>query len=166
MERIIFYILAFVILFFSIASVSSYKMLRSVVYLLFVLIGISGIYFLIDYNFLAAIQLTIYAGGVVILMVFSVFLIHNIEMEKEKKEKKIAVATICVLGLALFLKIIYSYNFKTIENTKTTTVTEIGTELLNYEKGGFVLPFEVVSILLLAVLVGSIIIGKGNKLDQ
>ena len=83
MERIIFYILALIIIAFAIASVSSRKMLRSVIYLLFVLCSIAGIYFLIDYNFLAAIQLTIYAGGIIVLIIFSVLLVHHIEMRLE-----------------------------------------------------------------------------------
>ncbi len=83
MEKIIFYILALIMIVFAIASVTSRKMLRSVIYLLFVLIGIAGIYFLIDYNFLAAIQLTVYAGGIIVLIIFSVLLVHHIEMELE-----------------------------------------------------------------------------------
>ena len=51
MEKYIFYILAFIIIVFAIASVTSRKMLRSVIYLLFVLSGIAGLYFLIDYKF-------------------------------------------------------------------------------------------------------------------
>lgn len=81
MERYIFYIVALVMIVSAIASVSSQKMLRSVIYLLFVLTGIAGIFFLIDYNFLAAIQLTVYAGGIVVLMIFSVLLVHHIEMK-------------------------------------------------------------------------------------
>ena len=75
MERYIFYILALIIVIFAIASVTSKKMLRSVIYLLFVLCGIAGIYFLIDFNFLAAIQLTVYAGGIIVLIIFSVVLV-------------------------------------------------------------------------------------------
>ena len=91
MEQYIFYIIAFIIIVFAIASVTSRKMLRSVIYLLFVLCGIAGIYFLIDYNFLAAIQLTVYAGGIIVLIIFSVILVHHIEMELElaKNSKKI-----------------------------------------------------------------------------
>ena len=80
MERIIFYILAAIIIFFAIASVSSKKMLRAVIYLLFVLIAISGIYFMVDYSFLGAIQLAVYAGGVIVLIIFSVLLVHHIEL--------------------------------------------------------------------------------------
>ncbi|MBW4361789.1 NADH-quinone oxidoreductase subunit J family protein [Flavobacterium taihuense] len=168
MEKIVFYILALLMIVFAIASVTSRKMLRSVVYLLFVLIGIAGIYFLIDYNFLAAIQLTIYAGGIIVLVIFSVLLVHHIEMELElaKISKQILTGVLCLFGLGVFLATIYSYDFKVVENYKTTTVADIGSGLLSYDRGGFILPFEVISILLLAAMIGAIIIGKGDKLTQ
>jgi len=168
MERIIFYILAIIMIIGAIASVTSRQMLRSVIYLLFVLIGIAGIYFLIDYNFLAAIQLTVYAGGIIVLIIFSVLLVHHIEMELDmaSKSKQMLTALVCVIGLSLFLNIIYSSNLIVVENTKTTTVSDIGMGLLNVEAGGFILPFEVISILLLAAIIGAIIIGKGDKLTK
>ncbi len=164
-EKIIFYILAIIMIVFAIASVSSRKMLRSVVYLLFVLIGIAGIYFLIDYNFLAAIQLTVYAGGIIVLMIFSVLLIHHIEMELEvaKLLKKIITAIACLAGLGIFLATIYTYPFNVIENSNSTTINEIGKGFLSYEAGGFILPFEVISVLLLAAMIGAIVIAKGTK---
>lgn len=168
MEQVIFYILAFIMVAFAIAAVSSKKMLRSVVYLLFVLIGISGIYFLIDYNFLAAIQLTVYAGGIIVLIIFSVLLVHHIEMELEvaKRSKQILVALACIIGLIVFLTTIYQHPFNVVENYNTITVKQIGTKLLSYKDGGFILPFEVISILLLATMIGAIIIAKGKKLNQ
>ncbi len=168
MERIIFYILAFIIIAFAIASVSSRKMLRSVIYLLFVLCSIAGIYFLIDYNFLAAIQLTIYAGGIIVLIIFSVLLVHHIEMRLEiaKPSKQLITGLVCLIGLGLFLYTLYSHEFQVVENTATTNVTDIGTKLLSYDAGGFILPFEVISVLLLAAMIGAIVIAKGNKLSE
>ncbi len=168
MEKILFYILAIIMIVFAIASVSSRKMLRSVIYLLFVLIGIAGIYFLIDYNFLAAIQLTVYAGGIIVLLIFSVMLVHHIEMELEvaKLSKKLLVGFACLLGLGVFLTTIYSYEFKEVENTLATTTEDIGTKLLSYEAGGFILPFEVISVLLLAAMIGAIVIAKGRKKQE
>ena len=168
MEKVIFYILALIMIVSAIASVSSRKMLRSVIYLLFVLIGVAGIYFLIDYNFLAAVQLTVYAGGIIVLVIFSVLLVHHIEMELEmaKLSKKILTGTSCLIGLGLFLFTIYTNDFKVVENYKTTTVEDIGRGLLSYDAGGFILPFEVISILLLAAMIGAIIIGKGDKLTK
>ena len=166
MERYIFYILALIMIVFAIASVSSRKMLRSVIYLLFVLCGIAGIYFLIDYNFLAAIQLTVYAGGIVVLIIFSVLLVHHIELELEiaKLPKKLITGFICLVGLGVFLFTIYSHEFLVVENDITTTTADIGRRLLSYDAGGFILPFEVISVLLLAAMIGAIIIAKGRKL--
>lgn len=168
MERILFYVLALIMIVFAIASVTSRKMLRSVIYLLFTLCGIAGVYFLIDYNFLAAIQLTVYAGGIIVLIIFSVLLVHHIEMELEiaKTTKQIVTAVVCFLGLGVFLTTIYSHEFTVVENSITTTTAEIGAKLLSYEAGGFILPFEVISVLLLAAMVGAIIIAKGAKLTD
>ena len=168
MEKIIFYSLALIMIVFAIASVTSRKMLRSVIYLLFVLCGIAGVYFLIDYNFLAAIQLTVYAGGIIVLIIFSVILVHHIEMELElaKTSKQILVGLACLIGLGVFLTTIYSYEFNVVENSLTTTTSDIGLKLLSYEAGGFILPFEVISVLLLAAMIGAIVIAKGNKLTD
>ena len=168
MEQIIFYILALIMIVFAIASVTSKKMLRSVIYLLFVLCGIAGIYFLIDYNFLAAIQLTVYAGGIIVLIIFSVVLVHHIEMELElaKKSKQILVGLACLVGLGIFLTTIYAHPFNVVENSVTTTTKDIGYGLLSYETGGFILPFEVISVLLLASMIGAIVIAKGGKIAK
>lgn len=165
MERYIFYILAAIIIAFALASVSSRKMLRSVVYLLFVLMGAAGLYFLIDYNFLAAVQLTVYAGGIVILIIFSVFLVHHIEMRLEVAalSKRLLTGIVCLIGLGVFLSVIYQYDFKVIENDLEITTAEIGRGLLSYGDGGFVLPFEVISVILLAAMVGAIIIAITRK---
>lgn len=168
MEHIIFYILALVMVIFSIASVTSRNMMRSVVYLLFVLMGIAGIYFLIDYNFLAAIQLTVYAGGIIVLIIFSVLLVHHIEMEMEvaKLSKKILVAIASLVGLGIFLTTIYSHDFKVVDNSISTTTIDIGERLLSVENGGFILPFELISVLLLAAMIGSIIIARGSQKSE
>ena len=153
---------------FAITAVTSRKMLRSVIYLLFVLVGIAGIFFLIDYNFLAAIQLTVYAGGILVLIIFSVLLVHHIELKLEmaKPSRQIVTAIACLIGIGVFLATIYSYQFNVIENNVTTTTAEIGAKLLSYEAGGFILPFEVISVLLLAAMIGAIVIAKGRKLTD
>jgi NADH-quinone oxidoreductase subunit J len=165
MEKVIFYILAIIMVASAIAAVSSRKMLRSVVYLLFVLIGAAGLYFQMDYNFLAAIQLTVYAGGVVVLIIFSVLLIHHIEMELEvaKRSRQAISALLCLLGLSIFLATIYAHPFEAAGITSTTTTAEIGRALLSTEKGGFILPFEVISVLLLSAMIGAIVIAKGGR---
>ena len=168
MERIIFYLLALMMIVFAITAVTSRKMLRSVIYLLFVLTGVAGIFFLIDYNFLAAIQLTVYAGVIIVLIIFSVLLVHHIELKLEmaKPTRQVITAIACLLGIAVFLTTIYSYQFNVVENNYTTTTAQIGSKLLSYDAGGFILPFEVISVVLLAAMIGAIVIAKGNKLKD
>ncbi|MBT8252692.1 MAG: NADH-quinone oxidoreductase subunit J [Flavobacteriaceae bacterium] len=168
MERIIFYILAAMMIIFAIAAVGSRKMLRSVIYLLFVLVGISGLFFLIDYNFLAAIQLTVYAGGIIVLIIFSVLLVHHIELRLElaKPRRQIATAILCLIGIGIVLTTIYSYDFQIANQDRIISTEDIGSTLLNYGDGGFILPFEVISVLLLAAMIGAIVIAKGKKLTE
>ncbi|WP_299553656.1 NADH-quinone oxidoreductase subunit J [Seonamhaeicola sp.] len=168
MERIIFYILALTMIVFAMAAVRSRKMLRSVIFLLFVLAGIAGIFFLIDYNFLAAVQLTVYAGGIIVLIIFSVLLVHHIELELEvaKPLKQVITGIACLLGIGVVLNTIYTHDFKVVENDLTTSTADIGSKLLSVEAGGFILPFEVISVVLLAAMIGAIIIAKGKKLEK
>jgi len=168
MERIIFYVLAVMMIVFAITAVTSRKMLRSVIYLLFVLCGVAGIFFLIDYNFLAAIQLTVYAGGIIVLIIFSVLLVHHIELKLEiaKPSRQIITAIACLIGIGVFLTTIYSYPFHVVENSNITTTEQIGSKLLSYGEGGFILPFEVISVVLLAAMIGAIVIAKGKKLSD
>jgi len=168
MEQIIFYVFAVIIIIFAVAAVNSSKILHAVIYLLFVLAAVSGIYFLINYNFLAALQLAIYAGGVIVLIIFSVMLTHNInhKLETASVMSKIIAGTISIAGVATTLYAIYTYHFNTVKNFNAIEVSDIGTKLLSYQKGGYVLPFEVISILLLAILIGAIVIAKGQHLIE
>jgi len=168
METILFYILSALIVIFAIASVSSLKILRAVIYLLFVLGAIAGIYFMIDYSILAAIQLAVYGGGVIVLIIFSVLLVHHVELELEVTplRKKIIAGIISLVGLGITLWAIYTFPFQTANTYKSIEVADIGRKLLSYGEGGFILPFEVMSVLLLAVMVGAIVIAKGKKLKE
>jgi len=111
MEQIIFYILAAIIIVFAVAAVNSNKILHAVIYLLFVLASISGIYFLINYNFLAALQLTIYAGGVIVLIIFSVMLTHNIDskLDTASVKSKIIAGTLSIVGVVTTLYAVYTF---------------------------------------------------------
>ncbi len=168
MERIIFYLLALIIIIFAIKAVSSRKMLRAVIYLLFVLIGISGIYFLVDYSFIAAVQLAVYGGGVIVLIIFSVLLVHHIELRLDvtSLNHRILAGVLSLSGIGMTLFAIYTYSFSPVENYNTIEIEQIGKGMLSYQEGGFILPFEVISVLLVAVMIGAIVIAKGEKLEK
>ena len=73
-QTIIFYLLAALTLVCGLLSVTSRQIFRSAIYLLFSLIGIAGIYFWMNYKFIAAVQIVVYVGGIVVLIIFSIFL--------------------------------------------------------------------------------------------
>jgi len=73
-QQIIFYILAVIISVFSIMAVTSKRLIRSATYLLFVLLGTAGLYLLLGYHYLFAVQVAVYAGGIMVLYIFAILL--------------------------------------------------------------------------------------------
>ena len=71
---IIFYLLATLCVVFALLSVTTRQIFRAAIYLLFTLIGIAGIYFWLQYEFIAAVQIVVYVGGIVVRISFSIFL--------------------------------------------------------------------------------------------
>jgi len=157
-----FYILAAVIVVFSLLAVTSRRVMRATAYLLFVLLATSGLYFLIDYNFMAGVQLIVYAGGIVALIVFAVMLTDKIgsKIEAPDKSKVILTGILSVVGAAVSIIVIRSHTFTESTKDIAQEVKTLGMQLLNYGKGGYVLPFEVVSILLLASMIAAIVVAK------
>jgi NADH-quinone oxidoreductase subunit J len=165
-STIIFYILASAVLTLGVLTVFTRKIFRAAVFLLLSLIGIAGIYILLEMDFIAALQIVIYVGGIVVLIIFSIFLTHKSgERLPSRLPKHLLWAMIIpVAGLALTLWVIMNHTFsKTTEPPIAMSVENIGRQLLSFDKFGYVFPFEIVSILLLAALVGSIVIAMKNQ---
>ena len=163
MEKIIFYLIAAIIIVCSVLTVTSRKILRAAVYLLFVLMATAGLYFMLQYNFLAAVQLTVYSGGIVVLIVFAVLLTAHLEhkLDPPGRMKSILSGLLAAGGMGLTLYALSTFPFKPIAYSGTPyDVRAIGFKLLSFGEYGYVLPFEVISVLLLAAMVAAIIIAK------
>ncbi|MDD4033546.1 MAG: NADH-quinone oxidoreductase subunit J, partial [Bacteroidales bacterium] len=102
-SKIIFWVLALVIVAFSVLTVTSRKILRAATCLLFVLIATAGIYVLLDYHFLAAVQITVYAGGILVLYEFSILLTAQAgeKTDPVKRNKVIAGTAVSLAGILL-----------------------------------------------------------------
>ena len=74
---VMFCILAVVILGSAVMCVTKKRIMRSVTFLLFVLLGVAGLYFLLDYTYLGAAQISVYAGGMVMMYIFAVQLVSK-----------------------------------------------------------------------------------------
>jgi NADH-quinone oxidoreductase subunit J len=163
MNHIIFVLFAAIIVVFSILTVTSRRILRAAVSLLFVLVSTSGLYFMLNFAFLAAVQLALYAGGIVVLIIFSILLTSHISQKMEAVELKKSIFSVLavVLGIILTLVTILQYKFEATTAAATELdMTVIGKALLSYNADGYVLPFEVISILLLAAMIAAIVIAK------
>ncbi len=99
---IIFYIISAFILVSGILSVTTRRIFRSAVFLLFSLVGIAGLYFWMEVEFIAAVQIIIYAGGIVVLIIFSIFLTQKSgdEMPKPLKIRSVFSGLAVVFGFA------------------------------------------------------------------
>ena len=155
LPQAVFLFLAAVIVVCSILTVTTKRILRSATYLLFVLFATAGIYFELNYSFLGAVQLTVYAGGIIVLYVFSILLTSsdNKKADKIKNSKFFAGILAAVGGAAHSFPV--SHFVPGEINQKV-----IGTALMGTEKYQYLLPFEVISVLLLACIIGGILIAR------
>lgn len=168
MEKIVFYILSSMILIFSVLTVTSRKILRAAVYLMVVLLGSAGLFFMLNFNFLAAVQLTVYAGGIIVLIIFSIMLTSmvNDKLESVSIKKRIFSFIAVAAGAIVCISTILNHKFPNVSNTvNDSSMRNIGLSLLGTGENGYALPFEVISILLLAAMVGAIIIARREKVN-
>lgn len=166
-STIIFYLLAAFTLVNAILAVSTRQIFRAAIFLLFSLIGIAGLYFWMQYEFIAAVQIVVYVGGITVLIIFSIFLTQQAGdlLQKPKPARKLFSALAAFCGFALVVLQVYQHSFTGDSSQPIQpSVANIGHQMLGVnEGGGYALPFEVVSILLLAALIGCIVIAMRSK---
>ena len=166
---IVFAIIAVVIIAAALAAVFTKRIMRSVTALLFVLFAIAGLYFLLDYTFLGAAQLSIYAGGMTMIYIFAIQLLSRRDLQSaaEKLSFKRAVGAAivsligCVTVVGVMLKNFFIDKFMSVEDTEVS-MEAIGEALVGSEKYQYVLPFEFISLFLLACIIGGLVVSLSS----
>jgi NADH:ubiquinone oxidoreductase subunit 6 (subunit J) len=166
---VMFVILAVVVLGSAIMSVVTKSIMRAATWLLFVLFGIAGFYFLLDYTFLGAAQISIYAGGITIMYIFAIQLVSKRSLQnlvarfrgvRVAQGLLLAVVGLVVVGLILlknqFIETAISASNPDIE----VPMKQVGQAMVSSGKYGYVLPFEFISVFLLACIVGGVMIAR------
>ena len=165
MITIIFYILAAITLGTGILTVLSKNPIHSAIYMIICFFSISGHFLLLNALFLAVINIVVYAGAVMVLLLFTLMLM-NLGEQHEPKKKVISrvAATLsgCLMGVVLLAALLRST--PVIENYKAEgldyqSVNIIGQVLLDE----YLVPFEFAAILLLAAMIGAVLISKKEK---
>lgn len=164
---IIFYLLGTIIIVSSILTVTTRKMMRAATYLLFVLLSMAGLYLMLNYHFLFAVQLSVYAGGILILFLFAILLINRKGDQAEPHDiSHMVVGGITAVGGAAIVTFItlkhqflYSDN-ATIMGDHEVSMKAIGHALMGTGKYEYLLAFEVLGVLLLACAIAGIVIAR------
>ena len=169
---IVYFIVAIALLIFSIKAVTTKKILRSATYLLFVLLGTAVFYFQLGYQFLGAVQIAVYAGGIMVLFVFAILLTNKPnesrpELVAHRKTAGILVSvssTILLLFAIFYMPLIHGFSLvECLEASNEITMNDIGWAFTHgEEKFQYLLPFEAISVLLLACIIGGVTIARKN----
>ena len=158
-----FWILSAVVLVSGLTVVSLKNIFHSAIGLIVCLSGVAGLYILLDAEFLAVAQVLIYVGAVAILMVFAIMLTTNLASRQIIQTNQNA--AVAALGAVVFVvgswwliktSITSGLLTRTLEALPGNNTLTLG-KLLMTE---YVLPFEVVSILLLAAMIGAIVLAR------
>lgn len=162
-----FGILAAVILAAAVLCVMTTRIMRAATCLLFVLFGVAGLYFLLGYTYLGAVQISIYAGGVTMIYIFAIQLLSKRTLqgleERMKGTRVVLGALVTLTGLATVLTVMFKqslFDRACAVSDAEIPVDVIGTALVGSGKYQYVLPFEFISVFLLACIVGGILIAR------
>ena len=162
---ILYFVIAIAIIVFSVLTVTTRKILRSAMYLLMVLFATAMVYFQLDFQFLGAVQIAVYAGGIAVLFVFAIMLTQKPGKEAEPlaSNKKVMGLTAAVLGVAVCAYALFSYGqfcCQKLLPAGNYDIESIGRALLDTDKFGLLLPFEAISVLLLACIIGGVVVAR------
>ena len=169
-NTIMFIILAVVIIGSALLCVTTSRIMRAATFMLFVLFGVAGIYFLLDYTFLGAAQISVYAGGVTMIYVFAIQLVSKRTLqgmvENLKTSRLLGYGLVTLVSLVVVCLILLKTGFYTnFEATPDAEISmkEIGTALVGSDKYQYVLPFEFISLFLFACIIGGLVVARKEE---
>ncbi len=158
-SQLIFYLLSFIIIVSSIYVVTLKNIFHSAIFLILTLFSVAGIFILLGAEFLAVSQVLIYVGAVSVLMIFAIMLTSRLASKKivQSNEQVTTAIFICagflLISLGSFANTVWRVNTEPLPENNIMTIGQL---LMT----DYVLPFEVVSIVLLAALIGAIVLSR------
>jgi NADH-quinone oxidoreductase subunit J len=161
-ESLVFYALAALLVGSSLLAVSVRNIFHAAIYLIVALFSVAGFFILLHAEFLAAVQVLIYVGAVAVLVIFAVMLTSRMgDVRVRAQNEQVTVGAI--VALVLFLVIcfcIWSTHWQPSDLPMASdNVRAVGNLLMTR----YVLPFEIVSVLLLAAMIGAIVIAAKER---
>lgn len=164
----LFWGLAIITVLSAIVVVTARNPIHSVLSLIATFFFLSGHYVLLNAQFLAAVNIIVYAGAIMVLFLFTIMFLNLRTEDEESKTNMTKIAAVVVGGTLLVLMLgifkaaqVGSYDPMAF-NTQTGLVENLGLQLY----GEYLLPFELASILFLVAMVGAVMLGKREAGDR
>jgi len=157
----LFYIAAAVAIIATLMAITRTNTVHALLYMILSLLAVSVVFFVIGAPYVAALQVIVYAGAIMVLFLFTLMFINMNKESEPHKSTLLKVAATLVAG-CLTLVMVGGVTDKSASLPAPSADTEIGT-VSNLGKslyGDFVLPFEMTSILLLAAMVGAVMLAR------
>lgn len=160
--EIVFLIVALITLYAALEVVTTNNMIHAALWLIVTLLGVAVIFVLLNATFLAVVQVMVYIGAIAILMIFAIMLTRGVGQDEEAQVNK-NWPLAAVFGFLMFFSMAIMLIFSGRGNItmpfladNSSTIATLGFALVS--PNGYVLPFELASVLLLAALIGAIVI--------
>ena len=145
----------------AIITVTTRNLFHAAIFLAFTLLGVALIYFFLHAEFLAGVQILLYVGAIMTLIIFAIMLTAKIgdpSIPQSNRQRLPALIGLIVLGFFL-IPAILKMPWKTTADFQTTNAVQLGKALM----GEFVFPFEVISLVLLVALIGAIVVSRSDQ---
>ena len=166
LSAIIFLVFIGVTLTGALIAVSSRVLIRSVSGLALCFLGVAGIYYFLNSPFVALMQVLIYIGAICVVIIFAIMLAEPEEMKRKKKRSlfvALAAAVSCAaLTVAVIVVATNTEWIRSANQTNTGSVEQIGHSLLTTHS----MSFELISVVLLAAIIGSLVLAQGGRNKQ
>ncbi|MFQ6132050.1 MAG: NADH-quinone oxidoreductase subunit J [Armatimonadota bacterium] len=166
-QLVTFYALAAVTIVSALGVVRLRSIVRSAMCLLPCFVGVAGLYLLLHAEFVFAMQLLVYAGGIMVLILFAIMLLQRAAGEELRHHnERVGLSFLVALAfLVIFGLVVVAGQWQTrpeLELPAQGTIAWIGAQFLSR----YIVPFEVISVVLLVAMVGAIIIARARRHEQ
>ncbi len=161
MGLVLFFAAATLTLFASFGVVATRNIVHAALFLLAALAGVAGLFVLLYAEFLALVQLLIYGGAIIIVILFALMLTRSGEYEGETETRRrpfAAIAAMLLFGLMTAVFVADAERF----NTNTREAVPFGTLAKDLFEA-WAVPFEIASLVLLVALIGAVVIGRAGR---
>ena len=162
---IAFWVLAAVSVVSALAVVASRNIFRAALLLGLSFLGVAGLYVLLNADFVAAVQVLIYIGAVSILIILAVMLTRDVTTGSPSNKYRAPAAVLSILVLAALLYAFFGSTWKTTDSQNYPagwgTTADLATQFFGPQ--GYILPIEIVAVLLLVAAIGAIVLAREKE---